>query len=92
MEIEDRLQTVLDLIRAGEYSTPGLASKLGVSIPTVSRAVCALRERGHRIRSVRRGTGWRYVLDETGAESVDENDGRADVNCQQLPIIEPVAK
>jgi DNA-binding MarR family transcriptional regulator len=47
MEIERRLEAALALIRSGEYSTPMLAEKLGVSIPTVSRHVTALRERGH---------------------------------------------
>ena len=62
LEIERRLETTLDLIRAGRYSTPMLAEKLGVSIPTVSRHVTALRERGHDIRSERTETGWRFIL------------------------------
>ncbi|MBX3357448.1 MAG: HTH domain-containing protein [Phycisphaeraceae bacterium] len=65
--IEQRLQSVLDLIRSGRYSTPVIAEKLGVSVPTVSRDVTALRERGHDIRAERRGDGWRFVLDERGA-------------------------
>lgn len=43
LEIERRLDTTLDLIRSGEYSTPMLAEKLGVSVPTVSRHVIVLR-------------------------------------------------
>jgi len=62
-EIERRLETALALIRSGEYSTPMLAEKLGVSIPTVSRHVTALRERGHNIRSERTNGGWRFVVD-----------------------------
>jgi biotin operon repressor len=62
MDIERRLATVLRLIRSGEYSTPMIAEELGISIPTVSRDVTALRERGHDIRSERRGGGWRYIL------------------------------
>ena len=50
-DIERRLETVLGLIRTGRYSTPTLAQQVGVSIPTVSRCVTALRERGHDIRS-----------------------------------------
>ncbi len=61
--IEHRLEEVLALIRAGEFSTPRIAEKLGVSVPTVSRSVYALRERGHRIRSERRNHGWCYVLE-----------------------------
>jgi predicted DNA-binding transcriptional regulator YafY len=62
LDIERRLETVLRLIRSGGYSTPRLAEELGISIPTVSRDVTALRERGHDIRSERKDEGWRYVL------------------------------
>jgi biotin operon repressor len=62
LEIETRLQTVLTLVRSGRYSTPMIAKQLGVSIPTVSRDVTALRERGHEIHSERNGGTWRYVL------------------------------
>ncbi len=62
LEIEQRLQTVLKLVCKGEYSTPMIAEQLGVSIPTVSRDVTALRERGHDIRAERRSDGWRYYL------------------------------
>jgi len=65
--IEQRLQSVLDLVRSGRYSTPVIAEKLGVSVPTVSRDVTALRERGHNIRAERRGDGWRFVLEERGS-------------------------
>ena len=61
-EIERRLDQVLRLIRTGRYSTPKLAEEVGVSIPTVSRCVTALRERGHDIRAQKNGNGWRYVL------------------------------
>jgi hypothetical protein len=40
-----------------------LAESLGVSIPTVSRCVTALRERGYDIRAERRARGWRFVLE-----------------------------
>jgi biotin operon repressor len=62
MDIERRLTTVLRLIRSGGYSTPMIAQKLGISIPTVSRDVTALRERGYDIRSERKADGWQYVL------------------------------
>ena len=65
--IETRLETVLRLIRSGGYSTPKIAEQLGVSIPTVSRDVTALRERGHNIRSVRAADGWRYILPANGS-------------------------
>ena len=62
MEIEQRLRTVLRLVRSGRYSTPKLANRLGVSIPTISRYVTALRERGYEIRAEKQTKGWRYVL------------------------------
>jgi biotin operon repressor len=62
LDIERRLETVLRLIRSGGYSTPMIAEELGISIPTVSRDVTALRERGHDIRSERKYGGWRYLL------------------------------
>lgn len=71
LEIEKRLDEVLQLIETGDYSTPGLAEQVGVSIPTISRTVEALRERGHDIRSERGPNGWRYVIvappDESGS-------------------------
>jgi biotin operon repressor len=60
--IETRLQTVLRLIRSGRFSTPMLAKQLGVSIPTVSRDVNALRERGYEIHPERKSGSWHYVL------------------------------
>lgn len=61
-EIELRLTEVLRLIRTGRFSTPGLAEKIGVSIPTISRCIESLRHRGYEIRSVRLRGAWRYVL------------------------------
>lgn len=63
LEIERRLEAVLALIRKGSYSTPKIAEKVGVSIPTVSRDVTALRQRGHDIRAERGEDGWRYKLE-----------------------------
>jgi Mn-dependent DtxR family transcriptional regulator len=59
-EIEQRLDTVLNLIRSGDHSTPELAEKLKVSVPTVSRCITALRQRGYVIRSTRRARHWAY--------------------------------
>lgn len=64
-EIERRLEAVLRLIREGRFSTPKIAKEIGVSIPTVSRDVTALRQRGHDIRAERGDDGWRYRLEET---------------------------
>jgi biotin operon repressor len=62
LEIEQRLNHVLRLIRSGKYSTPMIAQEIGVSIPTISRCVSTLREMGHDVRSRKQGNGWRYVL------------------------------
>lgn len=61
-EIEQRLEKVIKLVRQGQYSAPALAAALGISRPTVSRCLKALRERGYVIRSVRDGAGWAYEL------------------------------
>ncbi len=62
LEIHDRLEAVRELIETGRYSTPALAKEVGVSVPTISRIVAALRERGHDIQAERTSRGWRYVL------------------------------
>lgn len=62
LEIHERIEEVLRLIKTGEYSTPALAEAVGVSIPTISRIVAALREMGHDIRSEKHGDCWRYIL------------------------------
>lgn len=69
LDIERRLDVVLGMIRKGTYSTPKIAQELGVSIPTVSRDVTALRQRGHDIRAERGENGWRYLLEEGKSNS-----------------------
>jgi predicted transcriptional regulator len=86
-EIEQRLTMALRLIRTGRYSSPKLAERLGVSIPTVSRYVTALRARGHNIRAERLSTEWRFVLSKTSGQSLSgrtdmEQDGRPSANLQ----------
>lgn len=61
-QIEERLDRVLRMIETGEYSTPRIAAELGVSIPTISRCVTALRERGHDIHAEKQGNGWHYIV------------------------------
>jgi hypothetical protein len=75
LEIENRLLAVLEVIETGEYSAPGLASAMKVSIPAVSRCVKEIRERAHDIRAVRNADGWRYVLK---SPSMTRSGGRAD--------------
>lgn len=60
--IERRLEEMLALIRSGRHSTPSLAESLGISVPTVSRCLTALRDRGYDIKPVRGNDGWHYVL------------------------------
>jgi biotin operon repressor len=81
-EIERRLDDVLRLIRTGRYSTPKLAEEVGVSIPTISRCVMALRARGHGIRAEKHDSGWRYVL----ASSRNPEKKRAKVSLDGKPL------
>lgn len=66
--IERRLETLVGLVREGKYSAGQLAGELGVSIPTVSRCIGALRERGHQIRAVHLADGWAYTLAPNGKD------------------------
>ena len=63
LQIETRLDQVLRLIRSGHFSTPQLAEEVGVSVPTISRCVTALRARGYAIRALKGSQGWHYVID-----------------------------
>ena len=63
LAIERRLDEVLVLIQTGQFSTSDIARELGVSVPTISRDITALRKRGYEIRAERRARGWRYVLE-----------------------------
>lgn len=62
LAIEKRLEAILRLIRRGRYSTPRLADEIGVSIPTISRCLEALRDRGHDIVAENHRGAWRFVL------------------------------
>ncbi|MGO8899864.1 MAG: HTH domain-containing protein [Isosphaeraceae bacterium] len=61
-EIESRLVELLRLISTGRYSTPKLAAALGVSKPTVSRCISALRDRGHPIHAIKQSNEWAYHI------------------------------
>jgi biotin operon repressor len=63
LQIERRLEDVVRLVRGGEQSTRTLAKTLGVSEPTISRCIEALRRRGYLIRAVKRGGLWSYELE-----------------------------
>ena len=72
-EIEQRLAKALSLLETGQYSTPLLAEALDVSVPTVSRYVTALRERGRVIGPERHSEGWRYVVGSKSAVHSADN-------------------
>ena len=61
LEIEQRLDKVLKLIRRGQFSATATRAELGVPVPTISRCVQPWRERGHEIRSEAGDGGWRYM-------------------------------
>lgn len=61
-EIPARHQKLLDLIRAGQYSTPALADKLDVCDQTVYRDISYLKQQGHKVRSIKQSHTWAYVL------------------------------
>lgn len=72
-EIEKRLSALVALIRSGKYCTPALAAELGISPPTVSRCLSALRQRGFVIRAVKEEVGWAYeITSEPRPKSVHE--------------------
>lgn len=62
LAIGQRFGAILELLRTGRHSTRTLAVALGVSEPTISRCLAALRRRGFRIEPCRREQGWCYVL------------------------------
>jgi DeoR/GlpR family transcriptional regulator of sugar metabolism len=72
LSIEKRLRKVLELVQLGRYSTPTMAELLGVSVPTISRDLTALRERGHDIRAERVGGAWRFILASTNRKRPNE--------------------
>jgi len=88
LEIERRLDDVLRLIRTGRFSTPMLAEEVGVSIPTISRCVTALRLRGNDIRAERLDGGWRYVIVCTDSSSGPKRQfaARGKVHSETTPV------
>ncbi len=62
LAIGQRFGAILELLRTGRHSTRTLAVALGVSEPTISRCLAALRRRGYRIEPRRREQGWSYAL------------------------------
>lgn len=64
LEIETRLDSLLRFVRTGQYGADELAEELGVSVPTISRGIAALRNRGHSIKARKLAGVWRYTLPE----------------------------
>ena len=62
LEIEQRLDgSALPDSRRRTFDAQ-LSSRTQTRIPTISRCVAALRERGHDIRAEKHDGGWRYVV------------------------------
>jgi len=61
-EIEQRFLKAINLLANKRLNARQLASELGTSRPTAQRIITELRARGHKIRSVRDQSGWRYEL------------------------------
>ena len=62
LAISERHERLIELIRTGEYSTPALAEKLGVSEQTIYRDIDHMKKSGYSIRSQKHANGWAYHL------------------------------
>jgi len=62
LAIAGRHHKLIELIRAGEFSSPALAKRLKVSEQTIYRDIDFLKQRGYSIRSKRHFGGWAYHL------------------------------
>ncbi len=69
LAIADRHGKLIELIRAGDFSSPELAAKLEVSEQTIYRDIDFLKQRGYSIRSERDSDGWAYRLFDEPATS-----------------------
>jgi biotin operon repressor len=75
-EIAERVEHALRLIETGTYSTQTLAVELGLFVPTASRMICALRQRGYSIRSVKNGRVWAYRLERSPDRTTQRQEAR----------------
>jgi biotin operon repressor len=62
LAVTKRLTDLLSLIQGGAYSSRALAEELAVSEQTVYRDILCLKQQGHSIRSVKRGSQWAYEI------------------------------
>ncbi len=69
IEISQRLDAALELVSAGQHSTPQIADELGVSTATISRCIDTLRKQGHDIESVKLSGQWCYKLRRSSQEN-----------------------
>jgi predicted DNA-binding transcriptional regulator YafY len=62
LAIAGRLEKLVEMIRTGEYGTPALAEKLGVSDQTIYRDILYLRQHGYKINATKHSSGWTYGI------------------------------
>lgn len=84
IEITERIEKVLRLIKTGRYSTRALSVEVRVPIPTISRIVSALREQGNDVQSERNVSGWRYVLASKHAQRSGEKHSRQEIGVSHI--------
>jgi biotin operon repressor len=75
LAIAGRLEKLVEMIRTGEYGTPALAEKLGVSDQTIYRDILYLRQHGYTINATKHSSGWTYGLTadpEAAAQRISE--------------------
>ena len=62
LAVAGRLESLVELIRTGTFSTPAIASRLQVCDQTIYRDILSLKQRGYKIRSRKLSNGWAYQL------------------------------
>lgn len=77
LAIPGRLDRLIGLIQAGEYSSLDLAKKLKVSEQTIYRDIGHLRGTGYKICAKKHVAGWAYhFLDEPAVTSIGNESSR----------------
>ena len=80
LRIQQRLDAILDLIEAGQHSTPQIADELDISTATVSRCIETLRDQGHAIKAVRDRGQWCYRLDASDEQSLGRRERSSELS------------
>ncbi len=65
LAIASRHERLLRMIRKGNFSSSGLATKVGVSEQTIYRDIEFLKKQGHKIKAIRISRSWAYRLEGT---------------------------